>query len=90
MEIKLVPNPSNCIETVAKKEYEKVLSILLRADEEDSDLAEKLELLRIFLESADFGHLRSLSEEHLMAGGQVEFLLRSTENQPGYEIEMNR
>jgi len=88
MEIRLEPTPSSCIETVAKKEYERVLSILLGAREEDPLLAEELELLRLFLETADFGSLRSRSDEFLLAGRRVEFKVRPTEGSPGYEFEM--
>ena len=52
MEIKLEPSLTHCIETTAKREYERVLGQLLKGKEEDSQLAEELELLRIFLESA--------------------------------------
>ncbi len=86
MEIKLEPSLSNCIETVAKREYERVLSMLLKGDREDRQLEEELELLRLFLESADFGQLRSLSEELLLDGRRVGFTLRSTGSPPGYEV----
>jgi len=87
MEIRLKPSLSHCIETVAKIEYERVLSLLLRGKQEDS-LFDELELLRLFLESADFGQLRSRCEEALLAGRQVEFILRSTHEVPAYQIEM--
>jgi hypothetical protein len=88
MEIRLEPTLAGCIETVAKKEYERVLGLLLKALDEDPDLAEELELLRLFLESADFGELRSRSDVFLLAGRRVEFKLRPTGGAPGYEIEM--
>jgi hypothetical protein len=87
MEVKLEPNLSHCIETVAKREYEKVLSLLLRGKQEDS-LLDKLELLRLFLESADFGQLRSRCEELLLAGRRIEVILKSTHGVPPYEIEI--
>lgn len=90
MEIRLEPDLSNCIETIAKREYERVLSILLRANKEDIQLGEELELLRLFLESADFGRLRSLSEDILREGKRVEFTLQSTESLPGYKVEINQ
>lgn len=86
VEIKLEPSLSSCIETVAKREYERVLSILLKGGREDRQLEEELELLRLFLESADFGRLRSLSEDLLLDGRRVEFILKSTESPPGYAI----
>jgi hypothetical protein len=88
MEIKLEPNLSHCIETVAKRKYEKVLSLLLGGKQEDS-LLDELELLRLFLESADFRQLRSRCEEPLLAGRRIEFLLRSAPGDPPYEIEIN-
>ncbi len=85
-EIKLEPSLSSCIETVAKREYERVLGILLKGDREDRQLEEELELLRLFLESADFGRLRSLSENLLLDGRRIEFILRSTDSLSGYEV----
>jgi hypothetical protein len=87
MEIKLNPSLSHCIETVAKREYERVLGLLLGGKEEDS-LLDELELLRLFLESADFRQLRRCSEEALLAGRQIEFVLKSAHGVPGYEIEI--
>jgi hypothetical protein len=89
MEIKLEPSLSHCIETVAKREYERVLSLLLRGKQEDSQLEEELELLRMFLESADFSELRSQCEEFLLSGRQIEVRLRSTSVLPKYEIQIN-
>ncbi|MBN1104223.1 MAG: hypothetical protein JXL84_12470 [Deltaproteobacteria bacterium] len=88
MEIKLKPSLSHCIETVAKREYERVLSLLLRGKEEDS-LLDELEALRLFLESADFRQLRRRSEDALLAGRRIEFILRSTRGAPGYEMEIS-
>jgi hypothetical protein len=88
MEIKLEPSLTHCIETTAKREYERVLGQLLKGKEEDSQLAEELELLRIFLESADFGQLRSRCDDSLTAGRKVEARLRSSNSAPGYEIEI--
>jgi hypothetical protein len=88
MEIRLEPSLSSCIETVAKAEYERVLSLLLKGKQEDHQLEEELELLRVFLESADFSRLRGLSEKFLLDGRRVEFILRSTKAEPQYEIEV--
>lgn len=87
MEITLEPTLSHCIETVAKKEYNRVLKLLLRG-EEDEGLLDALELLRIFLETEDFRRLRSRCEEALLAGRQTEVVLRSTQWSPPYEIEI--
>jgi hypothetical protein len=87
MEIKLEPSLSHCVETVAKSRYERVLSLLLGGKQEDS-LLDELELLRLFLESADLGQLRSRCEESLLAGKRVEITLRSAQGIPPYAVEI--
>jgi hypothetical protein len=87
MEIKLKPSFSHCVETVAKREYERVLSLLLGGKQEDR-LLDELELLRLFLESADLRKLRSRCEESLLAGKQIEFILRSSDGVSAYETEI--
>jgi hypothetical protein len=89
IEIKLEPSLTHCVETVAKREYERVLSLLIKGEREDKQLEEKLELLRRFLESADFSRLRSRCDALLFDGKQIEFRLNSTTKTPGYEIEIN-
>ena len=66
--IELVPNLSNCVETVAKKEYWKNVSRCLQIEEQDEELQGKIELLKAFLESTDFKELRRESEKHLVEG----------------------
>ena len=90
MEIKLEPTVDSCIETVAKKEYERILRILLKGNQDDEHLEEELELLKLFLESADFGQLRSFSDKFLLKGERVEFTLKPTNNPPQYEVEINQ
>lgn len=89
MEIKLEPSLSHCIETVAKREYERLLSLLLKGKQEDPQLAEELELLRVFLETANFGQLRSCCDEFLLASKRVSVRLKSASVLPKYEIEIN-
>ena len=90
MEIKLEPSLDSCIETVANREYKTTLNILLKSDQEDEQMEEKLELLKRFLESADFNELRSRSDKFLLKGERVEFILKSTDTPPNYEIEINQ
>lgn len=87
MEVKLEPSLSHCVETVTKKRYEKVLSMLLGGKQEDS-LLDELELLRLFLESADLRELRSRCEESLLAGKKVEVILKSAQGTSPYEVEI--
>ena len=57
--IELEPNLSSCIQTLAQREYKQALNTLLKTGTEDAGLLERLEMLRLFLESTDFGALRT-------------------------------
>jgi hypothetical protein len=74
-QIELVPDLSHCIETVARREYENLARSYLQADKGDSESEEKIELLRSFLESADFRELRKRSESYLLKGQKIKFIL---------------
>jgi len=73
--IALTPTISHCIETVAKREYWKSVNKYLKKRREDKRLEGKIELLRSFLETADFANLRRQSEEHILHGKQVQFIV---------------
>jgi len=63
--IELIPTASHCIETTAKREYWKSVDEYLKKANEDKRLEEKIELLKAFLETADFSMLRQQSEKHI-------------------------
>jgi hypothetical protein len=84
--IELKPNLSSCIETLSKQEYERVLNLLLKKGPIDEGLGEKLEVLRLFLESADFGRLRSQYEGYLTEGKRVTFLIYPEEGKVSYKL----
>jgi hypothetical protein len=84
--IELKPDLSSCIETLSKKEYERTLNLLLRQKSVDEKLGERLEVLRLFLESADFGHLRSQYEGYLTEGKKVTFLIYPEEEKVNYKL----
>ena len=75
------------METKAKRQYEHILSALLKKGEQ-AELAKKLEMLRLFLETADFGKLRNESEKHLVEGRKVKFILYLEEGKPKYEMKI--
>lgn len=75
VQIELIPDLSHCIETVARKEYENLVRSYLQAGKGESEFKDKLELLRTFLESADFRKLRQQSEEYLLEGQRIKFIL---------------
>jgi len=76
------------VQTQAKREYNKTFSELLN-QAENEELAEKIELLRLFLESADFKKLRGESEKHLQEGKEVIFRLYLEDGKPEYEMTVN-
>ncbi len=84
--IELTPDLSHCIETVAKKEYEGLIRNFMRTGKTDSEFEGKMELLRAFLESADFRKLRQQSEEYLVKGQKVKFVLYNEEGKAKYRL----
>ena len=84
--IELKPNLSTCIEALSKKEYERTLNLLLKKGPIDEELGERLEVLRLFLESTDFGHLRSQYEGYLTEGKKVIFLIYPEEGKVSYKL----
>ncbi len=61
MQIQLILN-KNCIETEAKKAYERRVKLYFNTRKQNPDqrrLEEEIECLKTFLEKTDFGYLRS-------------------------------
>jgi len=58
----------------------------MESKQEDEELKDRIELLKAFLESMDFGKLRSESEQYLIQGKKVKFAICWKENKPSYEI----
>jgi len=75
------------VETKAKRLYNQLLGELLDKGEE-GELGERLETLRLFLESADFSKLRSESEKHLVEGKRVRFTIHLEEGKPEYQMKV--
>jgi hypothetical protein len=84
--IELKPDLSSCIETLSKDEYERTLNLLIKKGPVYEELGEKLEVLRLFLESTDFGHLRSQYEGYLAEGKRVKFLIYPEEGKVSYKV----
>ena len=72
--IELVPDLIHCVQTRARQEYSATMSQIMSGDSSPG-LEPRLELLRAFLEEADFSRLRRESEEHLTQGRKVKFVL---------------
>jgi hypothetical protein len=85
-DIELSPTLSHCIETVAKEEFWQLVNQYMESKQEDKRLEQKIELLRVFLESMDFKELRRKSESYLIAGKAVKFIIYLKEGKPHYEM----
>jgi len=85
-EIILEPNLSRCIETMAREEFGRSMRLLLEGESQPG-LAERTELLRLFLETADFGELRRLSEPLLAEGRRVTFTVYQDGGVARYRLE---
>ena len=88
LKIELVPTLSQCVETVAKREYEGTLKRLLTGEEVNNELEEKAEILRLFLQTADFKKLRAESEMWLVEGKTVKFMIYVEYRVPRYAMQV--
>jgi len=84
--IELFPNLSHCIETTAREEFWNSVNQYMESGQKDKKLEERIELLKAFLESADFRKLRSQSEKYLVEGKPVKFVIRWKEGKPSHEM----
>ena len=88
LQIELLPDASHCIETVAKREYEETVKQLLVVGETSKELQEKLEILRLFLETMDFRKLRAESEKHITEGRKVKFVVYLEDGVPKHDMRV--
>jgi len=86
VQIELVPDLEHCIETVARKKHAELTQVLLGSETCDTEVEEKLETIRLFLETADFKRLRSESEKLLVEGKTVRFTVYFKNNAAGYQM----
>ena len=84
--VELLPSLSHCIETTANEEFWDSVNQYMESGREDKKLEEKIELLKAFLESADFKKLRSQSERYLVEGKKVKFIICWKVDKPSYEM----
>jgi len=75
LRVELIPDLSHCIETVARREHTAVSKQLLTSTGRNRELEEKLEVLKLFLETGDFRKLRAESEIMLIEGKKVRFIV---------------
>jgi hypothetical protein len=87
VQIELEPDLDCCVETLAKREYEKGLREVLNG-KESFELTQRMEVLRAFLENADFKKLRGEYEPYLTQGKEVRFMIYLKEGKPKYSFEV--
>ena len=88
VKIELIPTLDLCIEGTARQEYKNSADEYMRKGEQDRKLEEKIELLRMFLETTDFRKLRAESEKYLIEGKKIRFILTSEKGKPKYEMKI--
>ena len=88
MKIELIPTLDLCIEGTARREYLKSADQYMQRGQKDRKLEEKIELLRMFLETMDFRKLRAESEKHLTEGKKIRFILTLEKGKPKYEMKV--
>lgn len=88
IQVQLVPTLSSCIETTAKREYWQTVNEYMRGGALDEEVAGRIEVLKTFLESADFRELRKESERYLLEDKKIKFLLSLAEGKLECELEV--
>lgn len=86
VQIELSPDINHCIETAARHEYNKLLTVCLLGSRVDNEIKEKLEMLRIFLETMDFRKLRQQCDRYLQNGKPLRFVVSHTKGKISYQI----
>ena len=85
--LKIVPELNECIETKARKEFQRISSLVMQGHNQRS-LIQRLELLRLFLETADFRKLRSDSEQMLMKGKKITFVISEESGRAVFKMKI--
>jgi hypothetical protein len=78
VQIEFSPDAQHCIETVARTEYKRLLAACLQGSQINDDVKQKLELLRLFLETMDFRELRQQCDRYLQNGQTIKFIISDT------------
>jgi len=76
-------------EGTARQEYKKSADEYMQRAKKDKKLEDRIELLRMFLETMDFRKLRAESEKYLVEGKAVKFILTSVKGKPEYEMKVD-
>jgi len=86
--LKLYPTVEHCIETTARQEFTRLAADCLNKGSVESETEAKIEMLRDFLETADFSVLRQESAFYLIVGEKVRFVLTDSGENLSYRMEV--
>ncbi|MCD6230290.1 MAG: hypothetical protein J7J88_00155 [Dehalococcoidia bacterium] len=84
--VELSPFLSHCIEATARDEFGNVSRTIIQSASDSDVLEERFELLKAFLETADFKKLRCESEKYLIQGKSVKFEIYWQEGHLAYDM----
>jgi hypothetical protein len=85
--LKLYPDLEHCIETVARKAHLELQQQILNEPCPTEDTKKRLVLLEEFLRNADFRKLRADSEQLMINGLKVEFIIQQEDGKVGWKIQ---
>ncbi|MFC2008637.1 hypothetical protein ACFLUT_01085 [Chloroflexota bacterium] len=71
--IEIEPELGRCVETAARQRHRRLVESMLQSGNVSVELAQEADLLRVFLEAADFPRLRAQSETLMAEGRRVVF-----------------
>ena len=89
MQIEFVPDLTHCVETMARKEYQELARSYVQEGKDSAEFQKKIEMLRSFLETADFRKLRKESEAYLLKGQPVKFILYRDGKETRYRLTID-
>ena len=82
--------PGRCIKCLAEREMNSRLLDLLRGEGDESQLAQRFEVLVSFLKSPESRRLRDESERYIAEGKQVTVRVSLEDGKPRYELKVNQ
>jgi hypothetical protein len=86
--MELYPTLEYCIETTARIEFDRITAHCLNGGTIDADTEARIQILRDFLETADFRTLRQESAFWLIVGEKVRFTLTDNGENLSYRMEV--
>jgi len=84
--IVLYPNRDHCIETVARQEQRALLTDLLAMEKDVSALANRYELVTLFIRTADFKKIRAEMESLLQTNNCAKVSLKLSAGEISYRV----